>query len=138
MEHVASKLENNWPFFSSFNPSPSMPSVATGDRKQFQYLQIVFSNKTRSLIQLMRRHLLAFFKMPNGVTMPLALLSCFCCSQSTKFHSKAFNSFSVRRFSTKPFEMFHARFVPVKSPKNLLQKRLRRGLMFICISDFER
>ena len=27
-----------------------MPSVATGDRKQFQYLQIVFNNKTRSLV----------------------------------------------------------------------------------------
>ena len=25
-----------------------MPSVATGDRKQLQYIQIVFSNKTRS------------------------------------------------------------------------------------------
>ena len=24
--------------------------VATGDRKQFQYLQIVFNNKTRSLV----------------------------------------------------------------------------------------
>ena len=40
----------NWPIFSSFNQFPSMPSVATGDRKQFQYLQIVFDNKTRSLV----------------------------------------------------------------------------------------
>ena len=29
-----------------------MPSVATGDRKQFQYLQIVSYNKTRSLVEL--------------------------------------------------------------------------------------
>ena len=36
--------------FSSLNPFPSMPSVVTGDRKQFQYLQIVFNNKTRSLV----------------------------------------------------------------------------------------
>ena len=41
------KLAN---FFSNFNPFPSMSSVATGDKKQFQYLQIVFSNKSESLI----------------------------------------------------------------------------------------
>ena len=40
----------NWLIFSSFNPFPSMPSVAPGDRKQFQYLQIVCNNKTRSLV----------------------------------------------------------------------------------------
>ena len=46
-----------------------MPSVATGDRKQFQYLQIVLNNKTTVLynisfgIQLMQRHLLAFYKV---------------------------------------------------------------------------
>ena len=28
--------------------------------------------------------------------------------------------------------------LPVKSPKNLLQTRLRRGLMFICISDLDK
>ena len=44
------KSRKNWPIFSSFNPFPSMPSVATDDRKQFQYLQIVFNNKTRSLV----------------------------------------------------------------------------------------
>ena len=36
--------------FSSFNPFPSMPSVETGHRKQFQYLQIVFNKKTRSWV----------------------------------------------------------------------------------------
>ena len=35
-EDVASKLEKIGPFFSSFNPFPSLPSVATDDRKQFQ------------------------------------------------------------------------------------------------------
>ena len=44
------KTRKNWPIYSSFNPFPSMPSVATGDRKQFQYLQIVFNNKNRSLV----------------------------------------------------------------------------------------
>ena len=44
------KTWKNWPIFSSFNPFPSMPSVATGDRKQSQYLQIVFNNTTRSLV----------------------------------------------------------------------------------------
>ena len=28
-----------------FNPFPSMPSVATGERQQFQYLQILFNKK---------------------------------------------------------------------------------------------
>ena len=42
------KTRKNWPIFSSFDPLSSMPSVATGDRKQFQYLEIVFNNKTRS------------------------------------------------------------------------------------------
>ena len=37
LERVASKIEKNWPILSSFNPFPSMPTVATGDRKQFQY-----------------------------------------------------------------------------------------------------
>ena len=37
-------------------------SVAPGDRKQFQYLQIVFNNKTRSIV---------FIKLPNSVIMPL-------------------------------------------------------------------
>ena len=44
------KTRKKWPIFSSLNPSPSMSSVATGDRKLCQYLQIVFNNKTRSLV----------------------------------------------------------------------------------------
>ena len=44
------KTSKNLPIFSSFSPFPSMPSVAIGDRKQFQYLQIVFNNKTISLV----------------------------------------------------------------------------------------
>ena len=55
------KTWKNWPIFSNFNPFASVPSVATGDRKQFQCLQIVFNNKTRSLV----------LKLPNSVTMPL-------------------------------------------------------------------
>ena len=33
--------------FSSFNPFASLASVATDDKKQFQWCQIVFNNKTR-------------------------------------------------------------------------------------------
>ena len=44
------KIEKIWQFFSNFNPFPSMPSAATGDRKQFHHLQIVFDNNTRSLV----------------------------------------------------------------------------------------
>jgi len=34
-ENKASKLEKIGPMFSSFNPFPSLPSIATDDRKQF-------------------------------------------------------------------------------------------------------
>ena len=44
------KIRKNWPIFSSFNTCPSMPSVGTGDRKQLQYIQTVFNNKTRLLV----------------------------------------------------------------------------------------
>ena len=48
-EGMASKLEKIGPIFSSFNPFPSLPSVATDDTKQFEYRRIVFNNKTRPL-----------------------------------------------------------------------------------------
>jgi len=35
-ENTASKLEKIGPIFSSFNPFPSLPSVATDGKKQFQ------------------------------------------------------------------------------------------------------
>jgi len=35
-ENTTSKLEKIGPIFSSFNPFPSLSSVATHDRKQFQ------------------------------------------------------------------------------------------------------
>ena len=38
------KTCKNWPIFLNFNPFPSMPSVVTGDRKQFQYPPIVLNN----------------------------------------------------------------------------------------------
>ena len=44
------KVEKNWPMFFKFQSFPSMTSVAIDDRKQFQCLQIVFNNKTRSLV----------------------------------------------------------------------------------------
>jgi len=49
-EGIASKLEKIGPIFSSFNPFPSLPSVATDDRKQFQCRKIVLNNKARPLI----------------------------------------------------------------------------------------
>ena len=48
-EDMASKLEKIGPIFSSFNPFPSLPSVATDGRKQFQCRKIVLNNKTRPL-----------------------------------------------------------------------------------------
>jgi len=47
-ENIALKLKENCPIFSSFNPFPSLPSVAT-DGKQFQRRKIVLNNKARSL-----------------------------------------------------------------------------------------
>ena len=40
------KLDPTW---SSFNPFPSLPSLATDERKQFQCLNIVLNNKTEQL-----------------------------------------------------------------------------------------
>ena len=40
-EGITSKRERIGPIFSSFNPFPSMPSVATDDRKQFQCRNIL-------------------------------------------------------------------------------------------------
>ena len=48
-ENIASKLEKIGPI-RSFNPFPSLPSVATDGRKQFQCRKIVFDNKTRPLV----------------------------------------------------------------------------------------
>jgi len=48
-KNIALKLEKIGPNFSSFNPFPSLPSVATDDRKQFQCREIVFNNKGRPL-----------------------------------------------------------------------------------------
>ena len=47
-EKIASKLEKMAQFFSSLNPFPSLPSLAT-DRKQFQCHKIVLNNKTSPL-----------------------------------------------------------------------------------------
>ena len=44
-----SKLEKIGPIFSSSNPFPSLPLVATDDRKQFQYRKIFFNNKVGPL-----------------------------------------------------------------------------------------
>jgi len=48
-KNIASKLEKIGPIFSSFNPFPSLPSVATDDRKQFQCSKIGLNNKARPL-----------------------------------------------------------------------------------------
>ena len=83
------KTWKNWPIFSSFNPSPSMPSKATGDRKQFQYLQIVVSTKTISLVlefNWCQDTFYLFIKLPNSVTPSLNEVDYYmyddCCNQS--------------------------------------------------------
>ena len=48
-EAITSKLEKIGPIFSSFNPFPSLPSVATDGRKQFKHLKIVFNNKPKPI-----------------------------------------------------------------------------------------
>ena len=46
---LASKLAYIGTIFSSFNPFPSLPSIVTDDRKQFQCGKIVLNNKARPL-----------------------------------------------------------------------------------------
>ena len=46
---VALKLEKVSPIFPNFNPCPSLKSVATDDRKQFQCPNLVSENKTGAL-----------------------------------------------------------------------------------------
>ena len=69
---IAIKLEKVGPTFSSFNPCPSLASVATFDRKQFQYLNIVLNNKTGPLLSEFswREDTIQLFKkMANSVTL---------------------------------------------------------------------
>ena len=54
----AFKLEKVGPAFSLFNPFPSLPPVATDDREQFQFLNIVLNDKTSH--QLNSKHFLEF------------------------------------------------------------------------------
>ena len=44
--HNAIQLAKLGPTFSSLSPCPSLPSVETGERRQFQCLNIVLNNKT--------------------------------------------------------------------------------------------
>ena len=46
---ISLKLEKLEPTFSSFYPCAFMSSVATDDRKQFQYLNIALNNNTGPL-----------------------------------------------------------------------------------------
>ena len=51
-----------------------MPAIASGDKKQFQYLQIDFNNKTKSMVlefDSCEDTFSLFIKLPNSVTMPL-------------------------------------------------------------------
>jgi len=49
LKNIVSKLEKYGPIFSSFNSFPSLPSVATDNRKQLQWHKIVFNNKATPL-----------------------------------------------------------------------------------------
>ena len=49
-EDEDSKLQKIGPLFLSFNPFPSLPSIAADDSKQFQCCEIVFNNKTEPLV----------------------------------------------------------------------------------------
>ena len=49
LRHNAIQLAKVGPTFSSLSPCPSLPSVETGERRQFQCLNIVLNNKTGPL-----------------------------------------------------------------------------------------
>ena len=48
-EDLASNLKKSVPISIYFNPFPSLPSVTTGDREQFQCHMVASNNKTRPL-----------------------------------------------------------------------------------------
>ena len=61
---ITIKLENAGSTFSTFNPSPSLPSAAKDDRRHFQLVNIVLNNKNWTIIfeiWLIRRHVLTFY-----------------------------------------------------------------------------
>ena len=61
---ITIKLENAGSTFSTFNPSPSLPSAAKDDRRHFQLVNIVLNNKNWTIIfeiRLIRRHVLTFY-----------------------------------------------------------------------------
>ena len=66
------KTRINWPIFFKFQ-SISIHAIRS-DRKQFQYLPIVFNNKTRSIVlefNWCEDTFQLFIKLPNSMTMPL-------------------------------------------------------------------
>ena len=48
--NIALKLDNIGPIFSSFNRCPPLQSIATGDKRQYQGLNIVLNNKAGPLV----------------------------------------------------------------------------------------
>ena len=63
------------PTCSSFNPFPSLPSLATNERKQFQCLNIVLNNKTEQLFlefSWSEGTFKLFKKIANSVTLHLS------------------------------------------------------------------
>ena len=61
---IASKLEKVGPTLSSFNLFPSLPSVATNDRKRSKLHDIVLNNKSRPF----------FWNSVSGMTWSFPLL----------------------------------------------------------------
>ena len=102
-------LEKIGNFFSSLNPFPSMPSVATEDRKQLQYIQIVLNNKTWSLVfefSWCEDTFWLFIKLPNSMAMlllPLEITSTqkkFLVPDGICTHDPSWSSWTANYWAT--------------------------------------
>ena len=81
-EDVASKLEKVGSIFSSFNPFPSLPSVATDDRKQFQYSERVlncwFASDVTTAMLVVKINSISLRWEMNSILMQIYQKSLFC------------------------------------------------------------
>ena len=82
------KMRKKLANFSSFNPFPSLPSVATDDRKQFQCCNKVFNNKTRPLFFYIQLMILFYINQGTAIKTIIAVRKIKSNIKYTSEHNK--------------------------------------------------